>query len=162
MSKATASFTTRSPRQNPDADLRAMIERHGELAREMDRLIVVGGDDATDSPEYQAASKEALDLEIIIAVWPAETTNGEEARLRFMRMHPDFVDCCDVETLLETIQKLNAKRIAAGKAGRRHRDDISTTRPHADLCQPQQQGPPLLAGLFHSRCREKVRRDYHL
>jgi hypothetical protein len=97
-----------------DAELLAMISRHGELNRKMD-AIYRHGDAGTRSREYKIADREQMDIEERILVWPAETPGGEEARLRFLRERPDRIKCLDAKILLATIAKLNAERVRAGK-----------------------------------------------
>lgn len=75
---------TTPAKANSDAALLATVRRHEQAWKRMDDLVASGGDDATDTPEYQAASQEALDLEFEIVLIPAHTRRGLAGKRRVM------------------------------------------------------------------------------
>ncbi len=97
---------------NPDADLFVMIKRHDHAWTRMDDLYAAEGDAAVDTPEYEAASRETIDLELRIAAYPVQSLDGQTAKLAFLSRYPEVVDL-GLKALLATILTLDADRIAA-------------------------------------------------
>jgi len=117
-------------KQDPDAELIAMIARHGELFQRMDAIYERGGDDATESPEYRDADAESGDFEFSIVATPATTVMGLAAKQLWMRVHADLVEVLDIETLIARILELDAERVDAGNASRR-RNDVADSQAAA-------------------------------
>jgi hypothetical protein len=133
-------------RLSPDAVLFEMIERHKSLFREMDRLVGLHGDDASDLLEYEAASHEAMDLEDRIVATRANTRKGLGAKWRFICKTEYVSDRgldtgdlnslvamilrMDVETIGASIPALEAEGITASKrfAGPGEREALATER----------------------------------
>jgi hypothetical protein len=91
-----------------DAALLATVRRHEQLWRRMDDLVASGGDDATDTPEYQAASQEAMDLEFEIVLIPAHTRRGLAGKRRVMGQS-SFEDNCG---FFDWVLDRDAERVA--------------------------------------------------
>lgn len=108
----TEQKTTTNQVRSPDEGLFEIIRRHDHAWKRMDDLVAIGGDDATDTPEYQAASWETVDLEYRVTAYPVQTEDGNAAKLAFMRKY-DLVGSLDAETLIEVISELDAERVAA-------------------------------------------------
>ncbi len=107
-----------------------MIRRHCDLYRLTDRLYAAGGDAATDTPEYNAAIEETIELEHKIVATPATSRADIAAKWAFIK-RTDFVSGTpggdtgnlhrlvamilqlDVETVGATIPELEAEGIAA-------------------------------------------------
>ena len=112
------SITPRSSlKTNPDASLLAMVARHADLIREMDRIYSVGGDDATYGPEHKACDAEAMDLENRIVATRAYTRKGLRAKLRFIH-ETRFVGTepgLDTGDFHELVVRLDEEAIGASK-----------------------------------------------
>jgi hypothetical protein len=96
-----------------------MIRRHRELYRELDHLYEIGGDDATDAPEYMAAADEATALASRIVAAPAATQTDVAAKRRFIR-EMNFLDQDSgfLGELIQMILRLDAEAdgvVATGK-----------------------------------------------
>jgi|GEM_PF-3878316 len=95
--------------RSPDAALFEIIRRHDHAWKLMDDLYASGGDDATDTPEYRAASHEAIDLEFEIVLIPAYTRRGLAGKRRVMDQ-ASFEDNCG---FFDWVLERDAERVAA-------------------------------------------------
>jgi hypothetical protein len=96
--------------------IRAMIQRHGEIYRETDRLYEAGGDDACYTKEYRELSDEEIRLNGLILATRATRVSDVAAKWRFILRHPDlFLDqdqgC--LGWLIEAIIRLDAAAVGA-------------------------------------------------
>lgn len=93
---------TRSPKQNPDAELLAACQRHGALWQQW-------GEDAP--PEL---IHEACELELKIVATPVFTPKGLAAKRRVVRR----AEFNDNDGIIATILQLDVQRVGAGKTCR--------------------------------------------
>jgi len=114
MAKAAGKSTT--GKQDPDAELRAMIKRHDDLWAQWGRLIKQDEDD----PRISRLSSECCELEPIIVATPALTRAGLAAKRRVIDKveyaavngNPDLATG-DVAELVAAILAVDAERVAA-------------------------------------------------
>jgi hypothetical protein len=105
---------------NPDAGLLAMARRHADLFAFTARLLAEN-DDASRTPDYEAADTEMTSLEDRIVATPAHTQAGLDAKREFMRHTGYFreddpgLDTGEFHNLVDAILQLDAERIAAGE-----------------------------------------------
>ena len=67
-----------------------LVRRHRELYDLCEDLYAAGGDAATDTPEYVAATEETIELEHRIVATPATSTADIAAKWAFIK-RTDFV-----------------------------------------------------------------------
>jgi hypothetical protein len=78
MSKAAQGSSTRKH------DVLAMIKRHAEMYREMDRLYEVEGDNALGTKEYLALRDDSMDLEKIVSTARVYTSDEYREQVKFI------------------------------------------------------------------------------
>ena len=106
--------TTITNKDNPDAELLAMIQRHETLWSEWECLA----QEHEDDPRISPISEECAELEPRIIATPAHTEAGLAGKKHVIRVtgyagRAGSPGAGDVDELVDVILKLDAARIAA-------------------------------------------------
>jgi hypothetical protein len=110
MSKANkVSQHTTTPARPDDAELLAMIRRHGKLWTEWDRIANINEED----PRISTFSREAVELERKILATPALTRKGLAGKRRVVQRAE--MEAWDDLGIIETIFDIDAERVATGE-----------------------------------------------
>jgi hypothetical protein len=94
-------------RQNPDAELITMIERHDRLWDEWDQIK------SDDDRRIRDIGFETTNLEYEIMATPPLTPKGAATKNRWIAAHADIVYGLDMESLVATMLEFDTERLAA-------------------------------------------------